>query len=380
MSTVTPGPDDLARPAEPEILAASPHASAEAAPADPTANDPKAEAAKSDDSPTPDTTADGTDRARADDKAKPEPVPPEPQMTGETRVDRISSMLLSAILGSTFAVGWVLLMLYTQRSYARPTPPRVEIIEVYGGEGGTPEGKAGDTENIEISGAELAEMASNNMEDASAFEEPKIEETSSAVIDALADVPPEELTEVDMADALPNAEMVATGKKSSKLGTGDPFGSGHGQGGGVPREQRWSLVFPPGQTVDEYARQLDFFGIVLAVPSGSSTMDFVQNFASPAPSRVTGPPDQTRMYLLWQGAGRKSTDIELMQRAGVTVGNQAIFQYLPPDLEDTLSQLEYNFKQRQPAQVRKTRFQVVSGGGRYEFRVQSQEPMYESAE
>ena len=361
MSALTPSPDPLATGfAPPESLETL------APPADsPASADPKS----------PDSSAAPTP------EAKPEPEPPGPIIAGETRVDRISSGILSGIVGTAFAVGWIAIMLYTQRSFAaRPLAP-IEIIEVYGGGGGTPEGNPGETENIEISGAQLAEMASNNMEDASDFEEPKLEVTSSAVIDALADIPPEELSEVNLAEALPNAEMVATGKMSSKLGTGNPFGFGPGPGGGVPREQRWSLVFPEGQTVDQYARQLDFFNIVLAVPSGSSTMDYVQNFASPTPSRVTGPPDQTRMYLLWQGAGRKATDIELMQKAGIAVGNRAIFQYLPPELEETLVQMEVRYKGRQPAQIRKTRFQVISAnGGRYEFRVQSQDPMYEAAE
>ena len=41
---------------------------------------------------------------------------------------------------------------------------------------------------------------------------------------------------------------IASGKKASKLGTGRRgFGSGGPGDGGVSREDRWSIVYPPGQ-------------------------------------------------------------------------------------------------------------------------------------
>ncbi len=150
------------------------------------------------------------------------------------------------------------------------------------------------------------------------------------MIDALSEVPPDEMVSMDIAEALPNAQMVATGQKASKIGTGKAFGFGPGPGGGVPREMRWSIVFTPGQTTDEYARQLDFLGVELASPMSGTTLDYASKFSSGAPQRRVGlVAADKRLYFLWQGAGRKAADVELLQRAGIDVGNKAIFQFYP---------------------------------------------------
>src|SRR5260370_345022 len=61
---------------------------------------------------------------------------------------------------------------------------------------------------------------------------------------------------------------VAGGRRSSKIGTGGP-GLGFGRGdGGIPPEQRWSIIYNTGQSPEDYARQLDALGVELAVVSG----------------------------------------------------------------------------------------------------------------
>ena len=50
--------------------------------------------------------------------------------------------------------------------------------------------------------------------------------------------------------------------------------------GGVPREQRWSIVYNPGQTPDEYAVQLDALKVELAVVSGPNQLTYVSNFSN----------------------------------------------------------------------------------------------------
>lgn len=303
----------------------------------------------------------------------------DPKVVGESKFDRVSTGLLSAIIGFGFAVGWLFLMVLTQRSYAQRAPALVEIIEVEGGGGGTPDGEMGATQEVNVSGADVADQASNNMEDATDFEPPTVELTSSVVIDALADVPPEDVLSMDIAEALPNAEMVATGQRASKVGTGNPFGFGPGPGGGVPREARWVIVFNPGQTLDEYARQLDYLRVELATPASSGSLDYASNFSSASPQRRSGlAAADKRLYFLWQGAGRKSSDLQLLQKAGINVGNKPIFQFYPENVENQLAQLEFAYAKRQPAEIRSTRFQVVPGGGGYEIRVVSQEPMQQA--
>src|SRR5262249_53098376 len=52
------------------------------------------------------------------------------------------------------------------------------------------------------------------------------------------------------------------GEAGGAPGTGRrPLGSGPGTGGGFSREQRWLVRFADQANLDEYTRQLDYFGI-----------------------------------------------------------------------------------------------------------------------
>ncbi len=311
--------------------------------------------------------------------ARPEAAVPvvEPRVLGESKFDRVSSALLAFVIGASLGVAFLFLMYLAEQAFNRRAPAPIEIIEVAGGGGGgSPDGTPGATEAMNIAGAEAGAQASNNMEEASSFEEPAVEMTSTAVIDALAEAPPDQMTDVDIADILPNAGAIASGKKTSKIGTGKSFGFGPGPGGGFTREQRWVIVFKDGQTLDEYARQLDFLGVELATPTSTGGLDYASKFAAANPVRRTGlaAADQ-RLYFLWQGAGRKTTDVQLLARAGVTVGNKPIFQFYPKAVEDILVDKEVRFAGRQPGEIRSTRFQVVSAGNGYDVKVISQEPL-----
>src|SRR5262249_53977756 len=65
-------------------------------------------------------------------------------------------------------------------------------------------------------------------------------------------------------------ETRSTGKVGSAIGTGRrAWGKGDGRGG-MPRDQRWFINFSEQDTREEYARQLDYFGIELGalLPEG----------------------------------------------------------------------------------------------------------------
>lgn len=309
--------------------------------------------------------------------AEPDIPPLELKLYGESKIDKVSSLLLSLVLSVGFAVGWIALMYFTQQAYAVRPPSKIEIIEVAGGTGGSPDAAPGSVQAINIAGGIPQKQASNNMEDASEFEEPAIELTSEAVIDAFVEAGPEEIAQIDMAETLPGAGMVASGVRSSKIGNaavGYGFGGGAGEGG-VAREQRWSIIYNPGQTPDEYARQLDYFGVELAVPTGSNSLEYVSGFSRGTPQRRTAlARADGRLYFLWQGGNRKDHDMELLQRAGVQVGNKPIFQFYPKQIEDQLVQIEVRYAGRQPIDIASTRFTVVAAGDGYTFRVLDQKP------
>jgi hypothetical protein len=283
---------------------------------------------------------------------------------------------MSLILGVSCAVGWLLLQHLTNQAFAARETKPIEIIEVAGGTGGSPDVDPASRQAINVAGGEEARFASNNMEDASDFEEPQIEATAQTMLDAFIEAP-NDIMDVDLAEALPNAGPVASGRRASKIGNSRiGYGLGGGPGdGGVSREQRWVIVYAQGQTPDEYARQLDYFGIEFAVPSGQSSMDYVSNFSG-TPTRRTGlARGDRRLYFLWQGAGRKGQDITLLQRAGVQVGSKPIFHFYPRPVEDQLVQAEVSFAGRQPYEIKSTQFSVVDTGNGYAFRVVRQEPL-----
>ncbi len=133
-------------------------------------------------------------------------------------------------------------------------------------------------------------------------------------------------------------------------------------------------MYNPGQTADEYARQLDALGVELAVVSGNNQLTYISHFSSDSPTRRigTGQGDD-RLYFLWQGRGRKASDVALLQKAGIDVGDGVVIQFYPKTVENQLAQLEVRYRGRQPAEIRVTRFSVVPTGDSYGFSVLAQE-------
>jgi hypothetical protein len=299
----------------------------------------------------------------------------EVKVLGESKYDQITSLLMAILCGAILVVGWLGLVYVSTQAYAARVSAPLQIIDVFGGGGGSPDGTAGSTEKVDVAGADAAPMASNNEEAAGDFEEPSVEQAPGAMLDIAVEAG-QTLAEVDLGAVMPSGGPVASGKRASKLGTGGP-GLGFGPGdGGVPAEQRWSIIYKPGQPADEYARQLDALGVELAVIMPPDQLLYVSNFSSPTPTKrqAAGRGDH-RLYFLWQGRGRKESDIALLTKAGVTVGD-TVFQFYPPGTEQRLAELEVRYKGRQPAEIRVTRFTVVPGGNSgYDFSVVAQEPL-----
>ena len=91
--------------------------------------------------------------------ATPAPIP---LIRTESRYDRVTSFLLAVILGAGLVFGWLSIIAATTSAYQTRSSPPVRVIEVSGGGGGTPEGKVGSTEAIDVPGGEVADKASNN--------------------------------------------------------------------------------------------------------------------------------------------------------------------------------------------------------------------------
>lgn len=299
----------------------------------------------------------------------------EPRVFGESPYDRVTSMLMAVVVGAALAVGWLYLIYLTNQEYASRVTAPLQIVEVFGGGGGSPDGTPGSTEKIDVPGAAAAAAASNNDEDAADFEAPSVRQAPAAMLDAVAEAG-ESLAEVDIGAVMPGGGPVAAGRRASKLGTGGP-GLGFGPGdGGVPAEQRWSIVYNQGQTAEEYARQLDALGVEFAVVSAPNQLTYVSRFSDPVPTKRYGSGQgDNRLYFLWQGRGRKASDVALLKKAGIDVGDGVVMQFYPKAVENQLAQMEVRYRGRQPSEIRFTRFGVVPRGGGYGFTVVAQEPL-----
>jgi hypothetical protein len=297
----------------------------------------------------------------------------EAKVRGESSYDRVSSFLMAVVIGAALVVAWQYLIYATNQAYASRVTAPLEIVEVFGGGGGSPDGTPGATEDINVAGADAADKASNNPEEATEFEERTVQETPAVMLDAKE--AGESMAEVDVGAVMSTGGPVAGGRRASKIGTGG-VGLGFGPGdGGVRREDRWSIVYTPGQSPEEYARQLDGLGVELGTISGNQML-YASHFTKPTPDRRSGSgQNDNRLYFVWQGGTRKASDVALLKKAGIEVGEGAIFQFYPPGVETRLAQLEVRYKGRQPGEIRKTRFSVVPGGNGYGFVVQSQETL-----
>jgi hypothetical protein len=299
----------------------------------------------------------------------------EPRVIGETKYDRVTSLLMAVVLGAILVVGWLALVYASSQAYASRVTAPMQIIEITGGGGGTPEGTPGSTEKIDVAGADAQSMASNNEEVAGDFEEPAVQQAPAAMLEAVTEAG-QNLAEIDLGAVMPSGGLVASGKRASKLGSGGPgLGSGPGDGG-VSREQRWSIIYNTGQSPEEYARQLDALGVEMAVVSGPDQLQYIRNFSKEQPDKRygTGRGDG-RLYFLWQGRGRKDSDIALLKKAGVPVGDGIVLQFYKKEIEERLAQLEVRYKGRQPGEIRVTRFSVVPKGSTYDFVVLAQESL-----
>jgi hypothetical protein len=292
------------------------------------------------------------------------------QVYGESRYDQVISMMLACVVSGLAVVGVLTLIHLTNNAFRARVPAAVELIEFYGTGGGDPEGEVGAVETVNVPGAAAGEHASNNPEEASEFEEPALERVSSTVLDALANS--NTAIEADVAESIPSGGVVASGRRASRIGTGArAYGFGPGDGT-LPPWQRWSIVYNPGLTIDEYARQLDALGVELGVTSGTNTVEYGSNFSS-NPTRRSGLSQaEGRIYFLPQNRTWRENDAALLARCGIQVGDRHIFQFYPRGVEQTLAQLERAHQGRQAAEIRTTRFAVVPQGNSYTFRVQTQ--------
>ena len=162
--------------------------------------------------------------------------------------------------------------------------------------------------------------------------------------------------------------------QSQSGGTGDGrMVGGGGTGSGIPRN--WEVHFLAGSTLEDYAKQLDFFGIEMGVLMPDNKVVYARNLSKSRPDTRTGPADaEKRYYLTWRAGNLQQADRELLARVGIISQHRIILKFLPPAVEARLAALEKMHAGREPAEILRTRFGISPEGSKYSFFVIQQSP------
>jgi hypothetical protein len=277
-----------------------------------------------------------------------------------TSYDRVSAFMISIVAALLVGVLGVVALWYSLRP-----PPPVELVplELLNVSGGFEDGSPDETWSVES--PEPEDPSASLVEEES--EEVELEETLENVVE-LSNQATQQYEQV-IAES-----TQSRGHVGSATGTGGrPLGMGGGTGG-VPREQRWFVRFAEGASLDEYARQLDHFGIELGVLQPNGTLEYVWDFSSrPQKKVVSTGKDEKRLYMTWQSGERRASDERLLQRAGVSVSRRSlIFHFYPPQAEQMLATLEFNYRRRSAQEIRRTYFLAKKEGNGYVFQVTRQ--------
>ncbi len=276
-----------------------------------------------------------------------------------TRFDQISAWLIALVVAVSLVAAWEIAVHFINR------PPRQDISKeliLLEPSGGSEDGSPDETLLLESPDPEVPDPSLAEVES----EEIQVEELLDTVIE-MSDTAAEQ-TNKQLDVATQNS-----GNPGSASGTGRrALGNGPGEGG-LSRDQRWFIRYSEKQTLEQYARQLDYFGIVFGTIQGRE-MVYVSDFSKPKPTvkRVKSTKDEQRLYMTWQGGTRSKEDIKLFQKAGISVSGMRIFQFIPPKLENELAHLELDYRNREVQQIRRTYFTVNSVGSGYKFVVTRQ--------
>lgn len=246
--------------------------------------------------------------------------------------DRAAGMLLAVLWLLGIAVLILLVLWFTARILGSQAAVPVTMEEI-----GTGEGSLGDSTEFDTPAGEEVE-----------FEEPEIQETLAAVADAVA-------ARAAMLDNPALTDQLMAGSGSGGMGRTP------GRGGKPGRPRNWEIQFGEGNTLETYARQLDFFGIELGVLLPNDRVAYVYNLSKPKPDQRTGSvDDEKRYYLTWRRSDLEQADRELLARAGLNVEARVILKFLPPKTEQILAALEKEKAGANIDELRKTRFGLRS--------------------
>ncbi|MBS0261776.1 MAG: hypothetical protein JSS02_07450, partial [Planctomycetes bacterium] len=228
-----------------------------------------------------------------------------------TRYDQVSAFLFSAIGGLCFCVFLLSFVWWATRAPKPKEPVQVELVEEEAG--GVEDGSPDETLRVDSpdppSQDAVAGDVSSDQQDIQESLQQVVSEVPGAV-----DVTVQRPLDLGVRNAAKPGSADGTGRRA--------LGSGPGKGGGFPREQRWMVRFADQSNIAEYTKQLDYFGIEFgAVVKGKLMYVSKLSEARPTVRTANSGADEKRLYMTWQGGGRKQADLQIFRKAGIEIGD-----------------------------------------------------------
>ena len=274
--------------------------------------------------------------------------------------EQVASALVSLLVLIGLCVFVLVGMWWTSRIFVPPRVVPVQIVETTGG---------GDRSQLRGSGGAVEAPSLEDLAQQPDLTPDSLPQLIASLPTALANrkAPPQDLSVM--------GESGKTGASGGGGGPGSGPGSGEGRAG-LSRAERWEVRIGEGNTLTEYARQLDFFRIEFGVITAAPEVNYVSQFSAAKPTLRTGArATEQRLYLSWRRGSLRQADQELVRKAGLASDGTTIVQFVPPDIEELLARIEFEFAKRAPHEIRRTLFSVRRRGTGYEFVVLEQVPL-----
>jgi hypothetical protein len=268
-----------------------------------------------------------------------------------SRYDRVAAWLVSllVLVGLTATVLFIIWL--TSVLVLRRVSKPIQMIQ-YPGRGDHAEGFERDAEPPGLEEVDIV------------LEQPSLEAALEAVTNLASTV-------AASADTF-ETDSLLTSRGSGRGDSRPPGPEGEGDNV-VPPWERWEIRYTTA-SLEEYARQLDYFGIELGAVGGSKLIDYVYNLSRNPPSHRQGPSkEEKRVYLTWRSGTLREFDLQLLARAGVATQGRIVMQFIPEEVYNELHRLEFeNAGDRPPTEWLRTIFGVRPAGRGFEFYIISQ--------
>ncbi len=157
----------------------------------------------------------------------------------------------------------------------------------------------------------------------------------------------------------------------------DTAKSAHQPNDGQQSNREWEILFADGITVEEYARQMDYFKIEVGAVSKSGKIEYISKISQPKPEKRTGQvTTEYRPHIGWKKGQLHAADRRLLAKAGIASADKELWHFFEPQTQTRLAELECSYANRAAGEIKRTRFEIraAAKGKGYEFVVIEQDP------